>query len=210
MSSDWRKKREGLLRDLGRILVKTGALEFGTFTLTSGKASSYYIDLRMIPSFPDVMKRAVEAYVEVLKRQVGLGKVDALAGIPTSGLTYASVVAYQLLKPLVYVRKEEKSYGKSRRIEGTLSPGWNVVVLDDLATTGISVTNAVDTIRAEGGEVSHAVVLIDRKEGADKALKEVGVKLNAFTTITELTDLLYDMELMNHDQIEAIRKQLGQ
>jgi len=205
----WSDVRAKLINDLGRILLKTGALQFGTFTLTSGKLSSYYIDLRIVPSFPGVFRKVISAYVEVFKHLVGLRNVDAVAGIPTAGLPYASAVAYELGKPLIYVRSEERLHGTLKMIEGAITLGWRVTILDDLITTGTSIMRAVDAVRREGGRVQEAVVLIDRREGGAENLKTIGVKLRALTTITELAELLYKMDLIDEGQREAIFKQVG-
>jgi orotate phosphoribosyltransferase len=201
-------EREKLVRDLGKILVKMNVIQFGTFKLTSGKLSSYYIDLRIVPSFPDVFKEVVACYIYTLRNKVGLTSFDAICGIATSGLTFAAAVAYTLSKPLLYVRRERKEHGLSKVLEGVLYPGWKVLILDDLATTGESILTATRALRGEGGRVEDAVVLIDRKEGAERALLNEGVKLHPFTDISELSELLFDAGLLDSEQIKAIREQM--
>ncbi len=204
----WEEERKQVVRDLGRILVKTKALQFGTFTLSSGKMSSYYVDLRVVPSYPDVFEKAVTAYIDAAKNLIGLEKIEAVAGVPTSGLTYATAVSYSLRKPLIYVRDEAKDYGTAKKIEGVMKPGAEVVILDDLITTGNSLIKTIDTIRSEGGEVDNALVLIDRLEGGRERLAEKKVKLNSVTNMLELTDLLYDMDLINDDENSAVKSQI--
>lgn len=204
----WEEERLLLVRDLGRILVKLKAIEFGTFTLSSGKLSPYYIDLRRVPSFPDVFKKTIEAYVDAVKNTIGLNNVGAVCGVPTSGLTYATAVAYSIGKPLIYVRTQEKRHGTAKKIEGVLKPGCNVLVLDDLVTTGNALIRTVDTVRSEGGVVENAVVLIDRVEGGREKLDEKGVKLTAITDMKELTDLLYEMEIITAEQKRYIQSQM--
>lgn len=204
----WEEERLLLVRDLGRILTKTRAIQFGTFTLSSGKLSPYYIDLRIVPSFPDAFSKTVTAYIEAIKNLIGLEKVGAVGGVPTSGLTYATAVAYSIKKPLIYVREEEKTHGTAKKIEGILKPGCNVVVLDDLITTGTSLVKTIETIRHEGGEVENAVVLIDRLEGGRKRLAENGVRLSAVTDMMKLTNLLYDMGIIDAEQNKYIKSQI--
>jgi orotate phosphoribosyltransferase len=205
---NWEEEREQVVRDLGRILVQARALQFGTFTLSSGKISSYYVDLRIVPSYPDVFEKAVTAYIDAVKNLVGLNEIEAVAGVPTSGLTYATAVAYSLRKPLIYVRDMVKDYGTAKKIEGVMKPGAKVVILDDLITTGNSLIKTIDAIRSEGGEVENAVVLIDRLEGGREKLAEKNVKLNPVTDMLELTDLLYDMEMIDDDQNTAVKSQI--
>ncbi len=200
----WDKRRVELIRELGRVLVKTGALRFGAFTLTSGKMSSYYIDLRIVPSLPEIFKRIIDAFVEALKNMIGLDRIDAIGGIPTAGLTYSTAVAYKLEKPLLYVRKEPKEHGTQKRVEGLLRPGWKVLILDDLVTTGSSILRSAEAIRSEGGIVEDALVLIDRMEGGRERLAVSNIRLKALAKITELADLLYDMDVIREDQRKAI------
>ena len=200
----WDKRRSELIRELGRVLVKIGALQFGAFTLTSGKMSSYYIDLRIVPSLPGVFKTITNFFVEAIKNMVGLERIDAIGGIPTAGLTYATAVAYNLEKPLLYVRKEPREHGTKKRVEGLLRPGWRVLVLDDLITTGGSILRASEAIRSEGGVVEDALVLIDRMEGGRERLSASNIQLKALTKITELADLLYDVNIIGEDQRKAI------
>ena len=183
-------------------------MKFGTFTLSSGKISPYYIDLRLVPSFPEVFSKVIAAYENSLKVLIGLDNVDAVGGVPTSGLTYAAVVAYNLKKPLIYVRKENKTYGTEKEVEGVLKPGYKIALIDDLITTGGSLVKTIDTLRQKGVEVDNVIVLIDRLEGGANLLAEKGVKLNAITNIGELADLLHEMEIIDSEQHRHIKSQI--
>ena len=205
---NWYEKRQLLVKDLGQILVGNGVVKFGTFTLSSGKISPYYIDLRLVPSFPEVFSKVITAYENSLKGLIGLDNVDAVGGVPTSGLTYAAVVAYNLKKPLIYVRKENKTYGTEKEVEGVLKPGYKIALIDDLITTGESLVKTIDTLRQKGGEVDNVIVLIDRLEGGANLLAEKGVKLNAITNIGELADLLHEMEIIDSEQHRHIKSQI--
>ena len=205
---NWDEKRQLLVKDLGQILVVNGVVKFGTFTLSSGKISPYYIDLRLVPSFPEVFSKVIAAYENSLKVLIGLDNVDAVGGVPTSGLTYAAVVAYNLKKPLIYVRKENKTYGTEKEVEGVLKPRYKIALIDDLITTGGSLVKTIDTLRQKGVEVDNVIVLIDRLEGGANLLAEKGVKLNAITNIGELADLLHEMEIIDSEQHRHIKSQI--
>ena len=205
---NWDEERQLLVKDLGQILVGNGVVKFGTFTLSSGKISPYYIDLRLVPSFPEVFGKVVTAYENSLNVLIGLDNVDAIGGVTTSGLTYAAVVAYNLKKPLVYVREENKTYGARKKVEGVLKPGCKAVIIDDIITTGGSLVKTIDTLRQKGGEVDNVIVLIDRLEGGEALLAEKGVKLNAITNIGELADLLYGLEIIDFKQHGYIKSQI--
>ncbi len=198
------------VKQIATFLVKSNALRFGVFKLSSGKESPYYIDLRILPSFPNYFKSAIGAYKDAIKKRVGLDKFDYLCSVPTSGLVYASSIAYEIGKPLVYVRKETKQHGTSKMIEGYLSSGANVVIIDDVATTGNSVIDAVEAIRSNGGIVKYAVVLIDRLEGASDTLKKHDVKLVSVAKISDIVDVLFETGMLEEDVLKAVKKQIKQ
>ncbi|MDA4134995.1 MAG: orotate phosphoribosyltransferase [Thaumarchaeota archaeon] len=206
MSWSGRKK---IVDELAMVLVKVRALQVGTFTLSSGKLSSYYVDLRTVPSFPGAYQYVIDCYLSLIRNEVGLDKFDAIAGIPTAGLAFSSPVALELRKPMVYVRKEEKDYGHKKRIEGTITPGWKVLVMDDLITTGHSLLSGIDAIREEGGEVKNVAVLIDRLEGGKANLRKAGVTLRPLTDITELARTLHSRDEISDDAMKAIKSQVS-
>jgi orotate phosphoribosyltransferase len=210
MQSDWELKRISLIREFGKAIIKLGALKFGPHTLTSGKISSYYIDLRMIPSFPDIFKMTTDIFAEIIKNTIGLKEVDAIGGVPTAGLIFATSVAYNVEKPLVYVRKDVRKHGTLKKIEGVMKPGCKVLLIDDLITTGSSIIDAVEAVRFQGGLVNNAIVLVDRMEGGKRNLQTVGIDLKTLTKITELTDFLHDMTLIDRDQRKAIHSMISE
>jgi orotate phosphoribosyltransferase len=203
------KGRKTLVEELAMVLVKVKALQFGTFTLSSGKLSSYYVDLRTVPSFPGAYRYVIDAYLALIKNEVKLSKFDAIAGIPTAGLAFSSPVSLELGKPMIYVRKETKDYGRGKRIEGSVKPGWNVVVMDDLITTGHSVLEAIEAIKEEGAEVRDVVVLIDRLEGGRANLKKAGVALHSMTDISEMVKILGSEDVLTDDELKSIKAQLA-
>ncbi|MGQ9780658.1 MAG: orotate phosphoribosyltransferase [Nitrososphaeria archaeon] len=205
----WQSKKSEYVKELARSLVKTQALKFGVFTLTSGKMSSYYIDLRLVPSYPSIFKRIVEMYGNVILNEVGLSGFDAICGIPTSGLVFASAIAMSLTKPLIYVRKEVKHHGTQRNIEGFVKPGDHVLLVDDLITTGTSLVSSKELITAEGCEITDAVVLVDREEGGALSLERIGVKLHFVAKVTELAKELYDNNVIGEEEYKAVLKQAG-
>lgn len=190
--------------ELCKILLKTGAIKFGVFKLTSGKMSPYYIDLRLILSFPDALKKVIEFYEEVAKKEVGVENFRRIAGVPTAGLPFASILAFKLGKPLIYVRKEVKAHGRERKIEGLLHPGDKVLVVDDLVTTGKSMVEAVRSIRAEGGEVSNALALIDREEGGVETLEKERVRLSCFIKVSEIAEKLLELGAVEAEKLKGV------
>jgi len=189
--------------------MKTGATKFGLFKLSSGKLSPYYIDLRMIPGDPKGLQTVIEIYETMVRSRVGIASFDRIAGVPTAGVPYASILAYRLSKPFLYVRSEAKRHGAERRVEGQLLPGERVVLVDDLITTGKNTLQAAESIRAEGGQVGHVIVLIDRQEGGAAALAQAQLKLCSFMTVTRIARRLHESGVIDDDQYKAILAQIG-
>jgi orotate phosphoribosyltransferase len=151
--------------EIAKILHNIDALKFGVFKLTSGKASPYYVDLRVVPSFPDAFRQICDFYGEYIINQIGLENFDRVAGVPLAGIPFASQIAYNLRKPFLYVRKGIRRHGRQRRVEGILVSGDRVLLVDDLVTTGLNLKKAAEAIKAEGGVVKEAVAFLDREEG---------------------------------------------
>lgn len=192
---------------LADALFRIGAIRFGKFTLASGKSSSYYVDLRVVPSDPQAYEFAVAAY-KAMAEEIGEKNFDVVAGVATAGVTISSPLAYLLKKPMVYVRREEKGHGLGKLVEGAVHPGWRALVVDDLATTGGSILSAIETLRAAGCVVAQAVVLIDRLEGGKGKLAASGVKLRAFVDVRELIEILYGQSKVTKGDYEAVLKQM--
>ncbi len=200
----WRKRR-AQLRDLAEGLIKVGALQFGTFTLPDGRETSYFINLGGLPSYPGVYRLVVDAMTQLVSSKTP--KANAICGIPITGLTIASPVALALKKPLAFTRTSRQASG--RVVEGEVRPGWNLVIVDDLATSGKTILASAKAIEEEGGEVSHAAVLIDRLEGARERLSKAGISLQCVTDVIELADTLFSMELISKSDMKAITRSAG-
>lgn len=202
------KSSEAIKVETCKILNKIGALQFGAFKLTSGKISPYYIDLRIVPSFPDAFQKICNFYIDFIKSEIGIKNFERTAGIPVAGIPFASIIAHNLQKPFLYVRKGVRLHGRQRRIEGILAPGDRILLVDDLITTGLSLKKAAKAITAEGGIVSEAVVLLDREEGGKQKLEKSGIKLHSLLSISEIANKLYEIGTIDEEQLKTIWKQI--
>ena len=194
--------------EMAKILTKIDAIKFGVFKLTSGKASPYYIDLRIVPSFPDAFTEICDFYAEQIKTQIGLNSFDRIAGVPIAGIPFASQIAYNLKKPFLYVRKGLRRHGRKRRVEGILVSGERVLLVDDLVTTGLTLRKAAESIRAEGGVVDKAIAFLDREEGGAAKLAKHGIELQALLKISEVAKILYETDAIDKESYKTITKQI--
>ena len=201
------KEREESKAELCKILTKIGALKFGAFKLVGGKVSPYYIDLRIVPSFPHAFQKVCNLYINLITTDIGTDNFDRIAGIPTAGIPFASIIAHHLEKPFFYIRQHVKLHGRERRIEGILMPGDRVLLVDDLITSGKSLRNAAMATRAEGGVIDDVVVLVDREEGGKQNLAKDNMKLHYLLKVSEAADKLYQMGTITEDQLKTILKQ---
>ena len=198
------------VKEFAIFLFKNNIIKFGNFTLSSGKKSSYYIDLRLVPSFPHQFRKMIKNLQKLIIEKIGLDNFDSLVSIPTGGLIIGSALAIETVKPLIYVRNKSKDHGTAKSIEGKILSDMRVMMIDDIATTGTSVLNGIKQLRAEGLSISNACVIINRLEGADKILNSVGVTLHQLTDILKITEILFHEKLIGKDILEKIKKQVSQ
>ena len=186
-------------------LLEAGCIKFGQFTLKSGMISPIYIDLRQLVSFPSLLEQVAKAYLPILNKL----SFERMAGLPYAALPIATSISIQGGWPLIYPRKEVKTYGIKAEIEGLFSENERVVVIDDLATAGETKFESIEKLTSAGLEVADIVVLIDRQSGAAEALSKAGYKLHSVTTLTNLMDYYEKSGKVPAEQIKMVRKSLG-
>ena len=197
------------VKEFATFLYKNDVIKFGNFTLASGKDSSYYIDLRLVPSFPHQFRKMIKNLQNLIIEKVGLDDFDSLASVPTGGLVVTSALAIETVKPLIYVRNKPKEHGTTKSIEGKTSAGMKVVMVDDVMTTGTSVLNGIKQLKESGLSISDVFVIINRLEGADKVFSDMGVQIHQLTDILEITNILFQEKLINKEIFERIKKQVN-
>ncbi|MCS7116115.1 MAG: orotate phosphoribosyltransferase [Nitrososphaerota archaeon] len=203
----WLEKKPILAKEVALLLHRIGAIRFGNFILSSGRESPYYIDLRILPSYPEILKRVVELYVEMINNEIrSKEEIHRIAGIPTAGLPIATLVSQLIPLPLLYVRKQEKKYGLEKIVEGVIKAGDRVVVVDDVVTTGHSALEQIRVLREHGGIVNHLVVLIDRDEGGESNLAKENVTLHYLMKIGDLFTYLKNLNLVDQEKYDEVMK----
>ncbi len=201
-AASWAQVKAKLAEEAALILHESSAISFGSFKLTSGLNSPYYIDMRLIPSYPEKFNKICEIYCKLIKEEVE--DFDKVAGVPTAGIPFATLVAFKLKKPFIYVRKRLRVHGQLKTIEGVLRRGEKVLLVDDLVSTGDSALKTVEAVREAGGVVNDVVVLVDREQGAEELLSKAGVRLHALMKVTEAIDILLKKGLLSRQAYDIV------
>ncbi|KNG92400.1 orotate phosphoribosyltransferase [Pseudaestuariivita atlantica] len=145
----------GMLLDIEAVLFNADE----PFTLASGLPSPTYIDCRKLISFPRIRSTLMDFLTVTVMRGAGLEAFDNVAGGETAGIPFAALVAERMALPMTYVRKKPKGYGRNARIEGAMSEGQRVLLVEDLTTDGGSKLSFVDAIRETGATCAHTAVI---------------------------------------------------
>ena len=153
----------------------------GDFTLSSGKKSNYYINMKKAITEPEILS----TISKLITSKLDLKEVDKVAGPALGAVPIATAVSLESKLPLLMIRKEKKGYGTSKLIEGELNEGDNVIVVEDVSTTGGSLLKAIKAINENGGNVTRAFVVVDREEGAIEAFEKEGIKLEPLISVNE-------------------------
>jgi len=187
-------------------LLSAGCIKFGDFTLKSGLKSPIYIDLRQIITYPKLLGQVAAAYLPVLRPL----SFVRLAGLPYAAIPIATAISLAGNYPMIYPRKEVKTYGTKAEIEGEYHAGETVVIIDDLATTGGSKFEAIEKLTGAGLVVKDVVVLVDRQSGAKESLAQAGYAMHAVLTIGQLLEYWEENGKVEKDRIEVTRKFLAE
>ena len=145
-----------------RMLLEINAVHFNSekpYMFTSGLASPVYIDCRKLISYPRIRETLMDFAVSVLLRDVGFEQFDAIAGGETAGIPFAAWIAQKMGLPMQYVRKKPKGFGRDAQIEGDISEGQRVLLVEDLTTDGGSKIKFCEALRRAGAVVNHTIVV---------------------------------------------------
>lgn len=161
------------------MIIKSGAVMFGDFTLASGKKSNYYISIKKAVTNPYILRKIAELMSSYVKD-------EKISGIELGSVPIAVALSLQTMRPYVIVRKESKEHGLRDLIEGEIEKGEKVIVVEDVITTGGSVLRAVKILREHGAEVNRVLVVVDREEGGGENLKNEGLELVPLIRVSSL------------------------
>ena len=208
MTPDRRKK---IAETAAKILLETQSVLFNAaqpFTFTSGRISPVYTDCRRLISFVNERNTLMDCAVEILDDAIGADNLDYIAGGETAGIPYAAFVAERMQKPMLYVRKKPKGFGRMAQIEGVLPETGrrNVILVEDLQTDGGSKQVFIEALRAAGATVAHAFVVFHYGifPASEANMKDLGLTLHALTTWWDVLEVAKRDKVFDTKTLESV------
>ena len=179
---------------------KLGIIKFGRFTLKSGIESPFYVDLRPLSSDPKILKLLANYLLDMLP----LDNFDLICGVPYAALPMATAMSLESYIPLIIKRKEAKTYGTRKILEGIFTKGQNCLLVEDVITSGASLLETIPEIENEGITVSDIIVVLDRQQGGKEILENKGFRVHTLFTISEVCKMLKEEGHLSDDEVERI------
>lgn len=190
------KNKEKLMIDL----FKIGAIKFGSFKLKSGMISPVYIDLRVLVSYPKILKNVAKVYLEILDKL----NFHQMIAVPYTALPIVAVISFYNNKPWIYTRKEVKDYGTKEAYEGSFEKGEIGVLVDDMITTGGSKIESINLLKNSGLVIKDVVVLFDREQGGKEFLASNGLKLHYAFTLKQWLKVLFEKKKISQEKYQEV------
>ena len=189
-------------------LTQINAIKLNTkkpFTWTSGIKSPIYCDNRLILSFPNVRKFVADKMTEIVENKYG--KDICIAGVATGAIAIGAMIAERLNLPYAYVRPEPKEHGLKNQIEGNIKNGSNVVVIEDLISTGKSSLNAINALKSEGYNVMGMLSIFSYNfQFANKKFEDENISINSLSDYNSLVNLIQSEGTLDSNEIRRLKK----
>ena len=189
-------------------LTQINAIKLNTkkpFTWTSGIKSPIYCDNRLILSFPDVRKFVADKMTEIVENKYG--KDICIAGVATGAIAIGAMIAERLNLPYAYVRPEPKEHGLKNQIEGNIKKGSNIVVIEDLISTGKSSLNAINALKSEGYNVMGMLSIFSYNfQFANKKFEDENISINSLSDYNSLVNLIQSEGTLDSNEISRLKK----
>lgn len=207
--------REDIAAHAAQILIETKSVLFNAkdpFTLKSGKQSPVYVDCRRLISFVEERESLMRYGATILSQEINMSDVDCVAGGETAGIPYGAFIADELRKPMIYVRKEPKGYGRLAQIEGVLGEDRpHVILIEDLQTDGGSKKVFIDALRSAGARVEHAFVVFHYGifPQSEQNMKDMGITLHALCTWWDVLKIARQKNYFDADTLNSVERFLN-
>ena len=161
-------------------IIKDFAVQRGHFTLTSGKTSDYYIDIKKLITDPTSLTHVTDM---ISSR---INDVDKIAGVELGSVPLISVVSVKKNLPMIIIRKQTKEHGTKVPFEGSIQKGDKIAIIEDVTTTGDSVIRCIDLLKIHGAKIQSVIRVVDRNEGAKEKIEKLGIKFEYLANLEDL------------------------
>lgn len=203
--------KEAIAAVAAKLLLEIKALHFNAetpFIFTSGWASPVYTDCRRIISFPRARAALMDMGVSTILRECGYESIDAIAGGETAGIPFAAWIAERMGLPMQYIRKKPKGFGRNAQIEGVVTEGQRVLLVEDLATDGKSKVNFVNALRTAGAECTDTFVIFFYGifPQTQTIMDGVGVRLHSLCTWWDVLKVARDNNYFDVKTLDEVEK----
>ena len=199
-SNNFKIKTAKILLDVKSIILKPNK----PFKLTSGMLSPVYVDCRKVISHIKARRSLIKMGVALIKKEIDIKKIDFVAGGETGGIPYAAWISEKINKPMIYIRKKPKGFGKLSQIEGDIKKNSKVLLIEDLSTDGQSKIHFCNAIRKAGAKVSSIFVIFNYGIFSDKILKKNKLKLHFLTNWETVIKYIKDKKALTLPEIKII------
>lgn len=169
-------------------LKDCNAVQFGDFTLASGQKSNFYIDIKKASTDPKTLKIIADYIAGLIPTISDDSNEMIIGGVELGGVPIATAVSLSTEKPLLIIRKATKEYGTKSRYVGDLNLTKEIILMEDVTTSGGSVKKAILALKEDGANIQKVITIVDRESGAADSLNEVGVELIPLVRSSELVE----------------------
>jgi uridine monophosphate synthetase len=185
-------------------MFEIGAIRFEAFTLKSGLRSPYYNNLRILSSYPKLLRDVASLMAETMEK-AGL-RPDIVVGIAAAGVPLGVALSQYTGIPGGYVRSEAKAHGTKNMVEGAWRQGGTAVLVDDVVSDGASKLGVIGYLEEAGLKVHDIVVMVDRGQGGPALMERAGLKCHAVVTMDRVLDILLEAGKITEEQVEESRE----
>lgn len=197
---------EQQLKELALDFFNVGAIKFGEFVTKVGLITPIYVDLRVLIAHPKIMQKLSRALWELSNNE--LSNITQICGVPYTALPIATIISIESNIPMLIRRKEAKSYGTKKLIEGQFESGEHCVIIEDIITSGSSVLETAKDLQNEGLKVTETLIVVDREQGGRQHLEDHGIKVLSLFTLSEIIKHLVEAEKIDGGVAEKVSNYL--
>jgi orotate phosphoribosyltransferase len=206
--------KKKIARETARILLETKSVLLNAreaFTYTSGRKGPCYADCRRLISFPKERETLMDFATQILEHEIGAKNIDYIAGGETAGIPYAAFLSQKMQKPMLYIRKKPKGFGRMAQIEGHMEDeGKKIVLIEDVQNFGTSVKIFIDALRAANAVIEHLLVIFSHGHASSaKNMQEMGVKLHALCTWRDVLDAAREDSYFDSETLASVESFLN-